>query len=891
MDSTPRRWQLQTLSPRLQPSDLRTILSPTRGQPTNLGPEPELSISVAHSHSAVVVSSQQGEAFRDVVIQTRHVVVSEGDGGSVGEGWQPSSPSSPSSPTSSSGSHSGFYSFVEDPESLEAELNEAWMISPQRQAQLATLKEERAFKLQTYSSSRKPESLFQEINGESHYKVDAKNSVSVVGEEEEKQLRKEIIQSQAPKKSPTFKKQWSGLENLDLSRSATTLMDGFSVCYGPISSKLEPKPAEPGTIDKEQIDFNTAREQFLKMEQDRLKALLSPRSPKTHLKTAQLNTPPPRQTKTEDRVARLSEGTVMFNEREGETSTGRKGTVSWTEESSSRQSSVFDDLDSGVEELSQEPGGGYTSDGSTSNDNMRQEKRNTKSTSGYETPIEREIRITQEREENLRRSRGLKHSDGQAEMVEIKTKRLMSPLAPVKAKEKNRVSFVIQQESQEEEEEEELEHQDRLLGRHSRDSPHELMDRRMMFESKQGRRRKDGPSWSESGDAEGFPSCCPHRHPEDTELYISRTNSAPISITLWGSEVHDSSMVLPRGLPKVQGVKLKQVEPQVTDRATSTDETDGEGIQNLDQNGASFKIINPSSSSSHSSSSPPSPIPTNSNITLQGDATSSSAAPPSWRESLHSRREGASDLIEKEIEEHLRRERELRELRESREDHLDKPKTWTDQLLFSPAPLVEQANKMAISQFYPTGTAAAKPDKSSSLSSPSPRPASRLPFSFITAQPWTPSSPAASFSQATSPISSYHRVSSSALPPSSSSLISSNHHVSSSSQPPFSSSSQPTSSISSYHRVSSSSQPSSSSFSSRSAPPPLRGLTDTLLQDFGERQERLRLEESSYAGIQPTDDVNNEVVESTRVIRHKNQRALLWEAGRFVNLNAAKVEL
>ncbi|XP_040896603.1 mitotic interactor and substrate of PLK1 isoform X2 [Toxotes jaculatrix] len=750
MDSTPRRWVLKPLSPLLQPSDLRTIAGPARAD----SPDPDNpvfasdSISVSRSHSSVTVSSQRGDGSPDVVVQARQVTVSQ-DRGSISDEWHPSSPSNPSSPSSSLGSHCGFYSFVEDPESPEAELNEAWMVSPQRQAQLATLKEEKGFKLQTYAGSRKPESLFSDNQEDSQYKVDPNNGIKVVGEEEEKQLRKEIIHGQAPKKNPTFKDQLTALEKLDLSRSTNKLVEGFSVSYSPVSPRPEPaRPAEPGTIDKEQINFSAARQQFLKMEQDRLVAVLKPlRSSKTHLNSSLDQDPyvsSSRPEETFDRVM-LSEDTTQFKpSEESETRSERKVTVCRTEESLSKQTSVFDDLDSGLEDLSVEVGGGYTSDEGVFNDNTQQEDRSCRSTSEHETPIEREIRLVQEREENLRRSRGLKQSNSRAEMVEIKIKRPQSPLTPVKAKEKTRVSFIIQQEVQtDNQRSQEPQQRGGILGRYSQDPPQQPDD----VKSKSDQQDKDGRAeerpLSESGETDVFLSpCCPHRHSEETKLHISQMSS--------DSEVHGS-----RG--------------SHWDRWTS--------------------------SSSHSSPA----------LTPQRGTTSS--MPRSWRESLEStglqsRGQGAPDFIEKEIEEALRREQELRESREK-----------LNQQLFSPAPLVEQATSMAVSQFYPPGNT----DKPVSLSSSSsPRPFVRLPS--ISTQPWTAPSP----------------------PPSSSAAV-------------------------------------------RSAPLPVRGLTETLLQDFEDRRVKLKLEESSYAGIQPIDDVNNEVVESTRVIRHKSQRTLRWEARVFAN--------
>ncbi|XP_068176623.1 mitotic interactor and substrate of PLK1 isoform X2 [Antennarius striatus] len=763
MDRNPRKWVLKPLSPLLQPSDLRTITGPILGDTPNQDHPVHNSdsIYVARDQSSVVVTSPQGDWSGGMVVATQQFASSQ-DGGSISDEWLPSSPSTPSS---SSGSQCGFYSFVEDPTSPEAELNEAWMVSPQRQAYLATLKEENGFKLQTYASNRKPQSLFSDNNGDAQYKVGLNNGIKVVQVEQERQLREDIIRDQAPKKKLAFKDQVTAMEKLDLTRSPSNLVEGFSLSYSPGSSTPGPPwSTEPGTVDKEQINFNAAREQFLKMEQDQLKTFSrSLRSSRTYLNTSAPTVPDGSSSNQVDthhspEVSRPAE-VEMYPD------TNPIGYE--TLEDMSQQSNVFDDLDSGLEDLSVDVDGGNVNDEVVFND-VSQGNRNTKSVSKYETPIEREIRLIQEREENLRLSRGLKHNNSRAEMVEITTKRLQSLLTPFKAKEKNRMSFIQRDFQKENQSKEVPQEQGGIMWRTGLDSP--LKDIKKELDEQDVDKRLEERCQFESGDDEVFlPPCCPHRHSEETELYISRLNSAPSSFPVRDFEVQDTT---------------------------------------------DFKDQNMSSTDS---SSPPSP-----------PCTPLHEVPPkpqTWRESLQSTGlqstgRGAPDFIEKEIKEYQRREQELRDLRASRVE--------PDQQVFSPAPLVEQANKMAISQFYPPGNTG-----KISVSAPPPRPFGRPPsVSFITAQPWG----------------------SSPLPPSSSSLP-----------------------------VSSPSASTSSPMGVWPLPLSVRGLTETLLQDFEERRAQLKLEESAYAGILPVDDVNNEVVESTRVIRHKNQRALRWEAGVFAN--------
>lgn len=335
---------LKPLSPVLQPSDLRTI---------STGPDSSLD----HLGSSEVAPWHPDPSSPEVLFQARHIPVYQ-EAVNTSHERPPSPPGPPGSPgSSSSGSQCGFYSFVEDPTSPEAELNEAWMASPQRHAQLATLKTEKGFKLQTYAGDRKPRSLFSESIGDSRYRLDLHAGVKALQEEEERHLREEIIRNQAPKRS-------------------SRPFEGSGVT----SRTQQLGPAEPSTIDRESISFTAARQQFLKFEQDRRTPLLSLVSFCTTYVS-----PPPQPKENQENPVR-------------------------TEEPRRQQSNAVDVPDSGPRGLSLEVDG---------------------VTARYETPIEREIRLSQEREENLRRSRGLKI--GTEEIVEIKTKRLQSPLTPTKA--------------------------------------------------------------------------------------------------------------------------------------------------------------------------------------------------------------------------------------------------------------------------------------------------------------------------------------------------------------------------------------------------------------------------------------------------------------------------
>lgn len=246
---------------------------------------------------------------------------------------------------------------------------------------------------------------------------------------------------------------------------------------------------------------------------------------------------------------------------------------------------------------------------------------------------------------------------------------------------------------------------------------------------------------SSSSDTEDFPSpCCPHRHPAETELYLSRMSSTPSIITAWSSEFQDlaknrSSRFSERlELKGNDTTKTSQV--TVVDRGTSTSEIvndppwlEGKNEPAPVRSSSAKETSSPLSSSSSSSPS----SPTHSDSAALGSHLGSKPILP-WR--MHLDSSGLqparlhTDIIQREIEHDLKREKEHRELREScslsasLDGNLDNVERVDTSQLLSPQSVIveqgesvfpespglpeEQTGKMAANQFYSTITPVSK---------------------------------------------------------------------------------------------------------------------------------------------------------------------------------------
>ncbi|NXL15786.1 MISP protein, partial [Setophaga kirtlandii] len=573
--------------------------------------------------------------------------------------------------------------------------------------------------------------------------------------------RKEVIRSQVMRKSSTIAERWSSMDELGSisspgeGRHTGSVPTNFAIWFDKPSPGRAATPVDPENIDTEQINFSAARQQFLMLEKTSPGSFFSPGQ--------QAMSPRP------ESVTKVSREEWYSPEM------ATKGTRGYSSAGASSQSGT----DKSVYQLY-----GTSSYKTPEKEEVYAPRKS--HTESNETPIEREIRMAMEREENLWKERGIQRLTSSSELVEIQTKPVLnihSPPGPGrKGKDRGRASLYVQREiEQETKREEDLKRQGRLLGAYDRGTQQELEERRRVFEQEEAPPEKPTPlkraeerrSWLKELVVEQ-PSPA-----EDTEAGRSiPSNTASIA---------HFQLSQPRFAASERSRELPPVSPHASASASKWGSEDSRG----------GKL--PSSTPSPSST-----------AVLPREYLNLSFWKPrvSFREDMGTQRREdgreeqyrlrmgkpqTSALIEEEIRSDLQREEELQEQRR------------------------------------------------------------RLMDTYRSAVPQEGSR--SRHSSAASGASGNYSVSESPA------------------SPPASHQTGILGLISSFTplRVTSSSQGSAETLtpdSSRSSP-------------FEERRRRVK-EDGKYAGIEPVDKVNTEVVESTRVFRHKSVMAQRWEAGQYV---------
>ncbi|KAM6107387.1 mitotic interactor and substrate of PLK1 isoform 2-T3 [Pterocles gutturalis] len=398
---------------------------------------------------------------------------------------------------------------------------DVWTPSPDRESRLEMVRSGSLYDLRAYRGERKPSKLYDE-DEEDRHRVPPPNISPEKARELEDQ-RREIIRSQVVRKSSTTAERWSSLDELSSINTGEGQHAGggttsFAVCFDKPSAGRAATPVDPENIDTDQINFSAARQQFLMLEKTNPGSFFSPGqqgtspkpesttrvsrqewpSPEMAAKAARGygNAGAPNQSRMDKSVYQVYSVSYKTPGKEEVYAPRRAdaerpcptGRMSGLAKASSRE-----DLDSGFGEMYTEGNASYTSgeifngfvdlrEGSNGLD------KETKTSN--ETPIEREIRLAMEREENLWKERGIQRLTSSSELVEIQTKPLLSmrtsPGPGRKGKDKGRASLYLQREiEQETKREEDLKKQGRLLGTYDKGPQQELDERRRVFEQEE----------------------------------------------------------------------------------------------------------------------------------------------------------------------------------------------------------------------------------------------------------------------------------------------------------------------------------------------------------------------------------------------------------------------
>ncbi|XP_005060144.1 PREDICTED: mitotic interactor and substrate of PLK1 [Ficedula albicollis] len=408
-----------------------------------------------------------------------------------------------------------------------------WTPSPDRESKLEVVRSGSLYDLRAYKGERKPSKLYDDEE-QDLYRVPPPN-ISPEKARELEDERKEVIRSQVMRKSSTIAERWSSVDELSsISTGVSSQGEGrhtgsvptsFAICFDKPSPGRAVTPVDPENIDTEQINFSAARQQFLMLEKTNPGSFFSPGqqtvSPRPESVTKvsreewyspEMATKATRgygsagassQSRTDKSVYQVygvssyktPEKEEVYAPRKAHTERSHPvGKTSVLTKAWSRE-----DLDSGLGEMYNEASAGYASDGSTSNETFGGSRELGKETkASNETPIEREIRMAMEREENLWKERGIQRLTSSSELVEIQTKPVLnihtSPGPGRKGKDRGRASLYVQREiEQETKREEDLKRQGRLLGAYDRGTQQELEERRRVFEQEEAPPQKPPP--------------------------------------------------------------------------------------------------------------------------------------------------------------------------------------------------------------------------------------------------------------------------------------------------------------------------------------------------------------------------------------------------------------
>ncbi|XP_032568014.1 mitotic interactor and substrate of PLK1 [Chiroxiphia lanceolata] len=408
---------------------------------------------------------------------------------------------------------------------------DVWTPSPDRESKLEVVRSGSLYDLRAYRGERKPSKLYDEEE-QDLYRVPPPN-ISPEKARELEDERREVIRSQVMRKSSTIAERWSSMDELSSINTGTgsqgegkhagSVTTSFAISFDKPSPGRAATPVDPDNIDTEQINFSAARQQFLMLEKSSPGSFFSPGqqaiSPKpesvTKVSKEEWHSPEmatkavrgygsagaSSQSRRDKSVYQVYNVSYKTPEKE-EVYTPRKAHTERSypivKMSSLTKALSREDLDSGLGEMYNEANTGYGSDGSASNETFSGLVDLRAASNGLgkemkvssETPIEREIRMAMEREENLWKERGIQRLTSGSELVEIQTKPVLalhgSPGPGRKGKDRGRASLYVQREiEQETKREEDLKRQGRLLGAYDRGTQQELDERRRVFEQEE----------------------------------------------------------------------------------------------------------------------------------------------------------------------------------------------------------------------------------------------------------------------------------------------------------------------------------------------------------------------------------------------------------------------